>query len=89
MLCKIATMKHRIYEIIGIEFKGFVEANYNGLKGMKPDTIVPVTTFLHGTYMRDYPFFVKYIGKIVGEGGHMYVFINDKMDKIYSYQDVG
>ena len=92
---------HPIYKVVDDDFDGFIKNNRGLLEDMTYGEIVEILAndsvrragsrkvyHLGSKQMMKDPYNVKYIGKIEGGEGPLYVFLDANMDKLYSYYDV-
>lgn len=85
---------HKLYETIEKRLKEFVKGNRGIFRSMIYGQIIRVhkNTSVNGHCishldMFDPPYDIKYFGKLDGPDGDVYVFLDGKMDKIYTYVD--
>ena len=81
-------MNQGIYKIIDEIIKNFVSNNREDLRKMIGPTIIPIDHFKDCISIKKWPFFIRFIGRFRGAEGVVFSFIDDNMDKVYSYYDV-
>jgi len=79
-----------IYETISDQFESFIDNNRKWLDVAKYDAVVNLkdVSSLACCSMLAPPFLVAYIGKYNADEGPVYVFLNKKFNKLYSYYDI-
>ena len=85
---------HKIHEIVENRLKEFVEDNSGIFESMIYGQIIRVhkDASVNGRCISHLdmfasPYNIRYFGKLEGVGGDVYVFLDGKMDKIYTYID--
>lgn len=76
-----------IYKVIDSRFESFVVNNQDWLSEMAYDTITTienVTTLCCHSMLSD-PFVIAYVGKYQADEGPIYVFLDKKFNRLYSY----
>ena len=86
-----AMNKHEAYNIVDNEFESFVKGNQSLLDTMGVGEIKPLSESNKGVcclaILRN-PWLITYVGKTEGGEGYMYMFLDERMNKVYSYYDV-
>lgn len=83
---------HKIYETVEKRLKEFAEGNHGIFENMMygqvlqvyKDLIVESRRICHPDMFAP-PYNIKYFGKLDSVGGDLYVFLDGKMDKVYTY----
>lgn len=86
----------KIHEIIDEKFKEFAKNNHEIFSNLGYGEIVKITGSdkkikghdLCSLDMLEDPFNIAYFGKLEGIEGNFLIFINENMEKVYSYYDV-
>lgn len=85
---------HKIHEIVENRLKEFVEDNSGIFESMIYGQIIRVhkDASINGCCISHLdmfapPYNIKYFGKLDGANGDVYVFLDKRMDKIYTYVD--
>lgn len=78
-----------IYKVIDGRFELFVTNNQDWLNEMAYDTMTTVknVTTLCCRSMLDTPFIIAYVAKYNADEGPVYVFLDKKFNRLYSYYD--
>ena len=83
---------HKIYETIEKRLKEFAESNHGIFEHMLYGQILQIykDTIVEGCRicpldMFSAPYNIRYFGKLDGVEGDLYVFLDAKMDKVYTY----
>ena len=80
-------MEQKLYEIIDAEIKRFVVNNYEELMKIEGTSIISIDHLKAYSRIREWPFLIRFIGRHRGAEGVVFSFIDDNMDKVYSYYD--
>lgn len=77
--------KHGIYKVIHREFGHFISANRKEFQEMDVNTVKNIM-YLSPSMIHQHPFNVVYVGRIEEEETDKYVFLNEDMEKVYTYE---
>jgi len=87
--------QHEAYTITDDIFTSFINNNRKWMDEMAIGGVIDIvhaheekTMDVCSLDVMEYPWHVKYIGKHEGGEGPVYVFLDEQMNKLYSYYDV-